>query len=416
MSVEPEVAAQIDRLTKTYADELTAFRRDLHAHPELGREEVRTTRVVRDRLRLAGLETTGPLSDSPGEDAGEGPGSGLLCDIAPPDASGPVVALRADLDALPVPDGKDVAYRSTRDGVAHACGHDVHTSIVLGAGLVLGDLAAAGLLDRRVRLIFQPAEEVIPGGALDVLAADGLAGVGQIYSLHCDPRIEVGQVGLRSGPLTAAVDRVHARLAGPGGHTARPHLTVDLAQALGALVSDLPAMLSRRVDPRAGLTLVWGRIRAGEAANAIPSRAEAEGTLRILDAAAWKACEELVPELARAIVEPYGAELEFDVHHGVPPVVNDPDATGVLAEAVGTLLGPGAVTTTAQSMGGEDFAWYLTRVPGAMARLGVCPAGAVGPTDLHRGTFDVDEHAIGVGVRMLAGAALTAPVTPTGGR
>lgn len=389
---------EIDRIAKSYADELVLFRRDLHAHPEPGREEIRTSRVVTERLAAAGLGATQLPT-----------GTGLICDLPGNSTSGAGrIALRADLDALRVADEKEVPYRSTRPGVCHACGHDVHTSVVLGAALVLKELADAGLLDANVRFIFQPAEELIPGGALDVMAAGGLDGVDRIFSLHCDPRLNVGQVGLRTGALTAAADRIHARLRGPGGHTARPHLSADLVYALGALITELPAALSRRVDPRAGLNLVWGRVQAGAAANAIPMDGEAEGTLRCLDAGVWRSSADLVPELARPIVERYGVELDIDVHRGVPPVVNEPESTEVLRRATEAMFGPGAVATTEQSMGGEDFAWYLTKVPGAMARLGVKKPGSDDVGDLHQGVFDVDEGAIGTGVRLLVAAVLDA--------
>ncbi|HEY8456399.1 MAG TPA: amidohydrolase [Actinopolymorphaceae bacterium] len=404
MPLDASVTAEVDRLAKTYADELVAFRRDLHAHPEPGREEYRTTTLVADRLAALGLEPTRLPT-----------GTGLLCDIGPTASPGRGrgrIALRADLDALRIADEKDVPYRSNRPGVCHACGHDVHTAIVLGAGIVLAELAGQGMVDHGVRLIFQPAEEVIPGGALDVMAAGGLEGVEQIFGVHCDPRLNVGEVGLRTGALTSAADRVHIRLSGPGGHTARPHLTADLVHALATLVSQLPSALSRRVDPRAGLTLVWGRVNAGATANAIPMEGEAEGTLRCLDAGAWASASELVPALAKEIVTPFGVSVQAEVHRGVPPVVNDPLAVSVMQDAAECMLGPGAIAPTDQSLGGEDFAWYLTKVRGAMARIGVRSPGNDRVFDLHQGTFDVDEHAISVGVRLLAATALLAGAEP----
>ena len=292
-------------------EEMVEVRRDLHAHPELGWHEVRTTEILERRLVEAGLSPRVLPT-----------GTGLICDIGSGDSC---VALRADIDALPVPDAVEAPWRSTIDGVAHACGHDVHTSALLGAGLVLAGMARDGQLDRRVRLIFQPAEEVMPGGALGVIAAGGLDGVRRIYGLHCDPRLQVGQIGLRVGALTAAADRILVRLTGPGGHTSRPHLTGDLVYALATLVTELPAALSRRVDPRAGMSLVWGRITSGSAANAIPARGEAEGTLRCLDVNAWRLAAELIPSLASQLVAPYGVEVDTEVTHGVPPVMNDAD-------------------------------------------------------------------------------------------
>src|SRR5271157_5520404 len=251
-----DLLADLGAFLAEHEAELIDFRRDLHAHPELAFNEHRTTRRVALRLAAAGLR---PVILPKG--------TGLLVDIGSeqvPYTERPVVALRADLDALPMVDDKDVPYRSTVPGACHACGHDVHTTVLLGAGLFLAQQAAEGLLPGRVRLIFQPAEEAA-SGALDVLAAGGIASVGRIFALHCDPRL-----GARSGAITAACDRIEVRVSGPGGHTARPHLTADLVYALGKILTEVPAALSRRVDPRSSLSLVWGRVSAGTVANAIP--------------------------------------------------------------------------------------------------------------------------------------------------
>ena len=373
-------------------DEAIEVRRDLHAHPELGWHEVRTTEVLERKLIEAGLSPSVLPT-----------GTGLICDIGSGDSC---VALRADIDALPVSDAVEAPWRSTVEGVAHACGHDVHAAALLGAGLVLAGMARDGRLDRRVRLIFQPAEEVLPGGALGVIAAGGLDGVRRIYGLHCDPRLQVGQVGLRVGALTAAADRILVRLTGPGGHTSRPHLTGDLVYALATLVTELPAALSRRIDPRAGMSLVWGRITSGSTANAIPARGEAEGTLRCLDVDAWRLAAELIPELASQLVAPYGVEVDTEVTHGVPPVMNDAGAVDVLHNAVRQTLGSSAIAPTDQSLGGEDFAWYLEHVPGAMARLGVRPPAVDTAGDLHTPTFDPSEESIPLGTTLLTSTAL----------
>ena len=385
---------QVPARVARHAAELVAFRRDLHAHPELGHAEVRTTRVVRERLEAAGL-TPEVL---PG-------GTGLWCDIGTGERA---TALRADIDALPIADVKDVPYRSTHAGVAHACGHDVHTSAVLGAALVLAELDDAGLLPGRVRVVFQPAEEQMPGGALDVIAARVIEEVDEIFALHCDPRLEVGKLGVREGPITAACDRIKIVLRGPGGHTARPHLTCDLVQALGTLVTELPAALAKRVDPRAGLSVVWGRVSAGSAPNAIPERGEVEGTLRCLDSETWASAPMLVRQLADTIVAPYGASAEVTYVRGVPPVDNEAGCAEVLAEAARRSIGPTSVVPTPQSLGGEDFAWYLEHVPGAFGRLGTASRKDRHQRDLHQGSFDVDERAIELGVRVLCSAALLA--------
>jgi len=252
--------------------ELTAFRRDLHAHPELSHAEIRTTARLAARLTAAGVGVR-LLT-----------GTGLVADIGPADPAYRV-ALRADMDALPVTERTGLSFASQSDGVCHACGHDVHVAAVLGAGLALQEqsesLAAQGL---GVRLIFQPAEEVTPGGALAVIEQGGIQGVDAIFSIHCDPTLDVGLVGLRDGAITAATDSVTITLHGGGGHTSRPHLTQDLIYALGKVVTDVPAALSRRVDPRAGVALVWGTVHSGAAENVIPSTGAVSGTLRMLDA------------------------------------------------------------------------------------------------------------------------------------
>lgn len=383
-------AADLDTFLADKHDHLSALRRDLHAHPELGGHEHRTTERIAAELTAVGLEPrTLPT------------GTGLLCDVGDMPAA---VGVRADIDALPLVDAKDVPYRSTIDGACHACGHDVHATVVTGVGLHLADLAAAGRLNRGVRLIFQPAEEVMPGGALDVIAAGGLDGLERIYAVHCDPSLPVGRVGLRVGPITSATDLVEVRLHGPGGHTARPHRTVDVVAALGDVVARVPAVLARRVDPRAGVNLVFGEMHAGSAPNVIPRSGVARGTLRMLDHKAWEMVPPLLDEAIRAVAAPHGVEVEVIHQRGVPPVVNDAQAVAELAAAAAQISAD-AGCDTEQSLGGEDFGWFLEKVPGALARLGVRRPGADSASDLHQPTFDVDEACIDMGVRLLTAVA-----------
>jgi amidohydrolase len=380
-------------LVEKVADELVAIRRDIHAHPELGREETRTTTVIHDRLAAAGLA---PIV-LPG-------GSGVVCDIGHGQRT---VALRADIDALPIDDEKEgVAYRSTVPGVCHACGHDVHTAVLIGVGVVLAELAHRGELGGRVRLIFQPAEESMPGGAIDVIAAGALNGVDRILALHCDPRQDVGEVGVRVGPITGSSDHVRVVLTSEGGHTARPHLTGDLVYALAKIITDVPSILSRRVDPRAGLSVVWGTVRAGGAANAIPQYGEVAGTVRSLDARVWEDAGDVVTQAVSDVARAYGVDVTVDYTRGVPPVINDDASVRLIETAARALLGDGCVEMVEQSLGGEDFAWYLEHVPGALFRLGVRTPGGHDGVDLHQGTFDVDEDAIAVGVRLMSAIAL----------
>lgn len=371
-------------------DELVDVRRRLHARPELAFDEYATTDLVVARLVAAGLSPRVLPR-----------GTGAVVDIG---TGGPTVAIRADMDALPLPDQKDVPYRSTIEGVCHACGHDVHTTIALGTALALAEAPA---LPGRVRVIFQPAEERM-GGAREVIAAGELEGVLQVFALHCDAHLPVGQVGVKSGPVTAACDLVEVRIFGPGGHTARPHLTVDVVDALARVAVDTPALLARRVDARAGLSLVWGAIQAGAAPNAIPGEGVLRGTVRVLDRTAWADAEKQVTAIIGDVVAGTGASVETHYERGVPPVVNDELCVEVMRSAIAAELGEDAVTGTRTSMGGEDFAWYGEHVPLAMARLGTHSDHLATVRDLHQGTFDVDERAIGVGVRVLASTVLTA--------
>ena len=385
----PAAVSLVDQIT----DELIEIRRDLHAHPEMAWQEERTTTIVAKRLEEAGVRLQ------------RMPQSGLVAEVGSDD--GPVVALRADLDALAVDDLTDDPWRSIFEGVAHACGHDVHTAGLLGAGLALARVHAATPLPGKARLLFQPAEEIMPGGALEMISTGVLDGVSHVFGLHCDPGLDVGEVGLREGPLTGAADSLTVRLSGRGGHTSRPHLTQDLTYALATLVTNLPAALSRRLDPRAGASLVWGVVRSGSAKNVIPSTGEAAGTVRMLDAVAWAEAEGLIRELIHQIVAPYGVTADIDYVRGVPPVVNEPSSTRLLAAAVESVVGQAGHVYTPQSLGGEDFAWYLESIPGAMGRLGTRTPG--GPTyDLHQGDLRVDERATAIGAKVLAAAAVEA--------
>lgn len=392
--LEPGLPDEIARLTKNLEPELIEFRRVLHQHPELGRREYHTTRLLVERLKAVGLQPR-VLSS----------GTGVVCDVPGSSGAPPTLGLRGDIDALPLPDLKKVPYQSRVDGVCHACGHDAHTAIVLGTALVLKELHDRDQLSTSTRLIFQPAEELTPGGALDVLADGETDALERVFALHCDPRLQVGMAGFRSGPITAGADRIRVTMTGPGGHTARPHLTADLVFALGAVVTGLPGLLTRLADPRSGLSVVWGQIHAGAAANAIPGSGFVEGTIRCLDQEVWQAVHGAVPDLVRSLGVPFGVDVDVDMHTSVPPCVNDEAATDEFRAVATEVLGPEAVTDTDQSLGGEDFAWILGRTPGALARLGVRSPEVVDSGDLHQGTFDIDEAAIAIGVRLFSAVA-----------
>src|SRR6201991_4458103 len=265
-------------------DDLVAWRRHIHANPELGRQEFATTQFVATHLADAGLNP----KVLPG-------GTGLVCDFGP--EAGPRIALRADMDALPMADRTGMPYASVVPNVAHACGHDAHTAVLLGAAMAL---ASVPELPLGVRLIFQAAEELMPGGAIDAIAAGALTGVSRIFALHCDPRLEVGKVAVRQGPITSAADQLEIALYSPGGHTSRPHLTADLVYGLGTLITGLPGVLSRRIDPRNATVLVWGAVNAGLAPNAIPQTGVLAGTVRTASRHTWLELEDIIRQAVDA--------------------------------------------------------------------------------------------------------------------
>lgn len=372
-----------ERWLDAHYDDVVAWRRHIHSHPELGRQEFATTQFVASHLADAGLNP----KVLPG-------GTGLICDFGP--EHGPRIALRADMDALPMADRTGVSYASVVPNVSHACGHDAHTAVLLGAALAL---ASVPELPVGVRLVFQAAEELMPGGAIDAIAAGALTGVSRIFALHCDPRLAVGQVALRAGPITSAADHIELTLHSQGGHTSRPHLTGDLVYALGTVITGLPGVLSRRLDPRTSTVMVWGAVNAGVAANAIPQTGTLAGTIRTANRDTWLTLEAIVRDTVASLLSALDVEHTLHYKQGVPPVVNEEISTRILTHAI-EAIGPDVLADTRQSGGGEDFSWFLEEVPGAMARLGVW-SGQGPQLDLHQPTFDIDERALAVGVRAL---------------
>lgn len=379
----------VDSWLAEHTVDLVQWRRHIHANPELSRTEFATTEFVSAWLTKAGL-TPQKMPN----------GTGVLCDIGPVDA--PRIGLRADMDALPLQEFTGLSFASTAPGVSHACGHDAHTTILLGTALALADQE----LPVGVRFVFQPAEEVMPGGAIDMVAAGAMEGVDRIFALHCDPRLEVGRVGIRVGAITSAADTIELVLDSPGGHTSRPHLTSDLVYAIGTVITGLPGLLSRRIDPRTSTVMVWGAVSAGKAPNAIPQTGMLTGTVRTGDHATWSLLEPMVREIVDGLLAPTGVRYQLNYRRGVPPVVNDEHSTRMFEDAI-RMLGPDALADTLQSGGGEDFSWYQEEVPGAMARLGVW-SGHGEQLDLHQPTFDLDERALAVGVRVLSNIVLNA--------
>ena len=365
--------------------EVIAWRRHIHRHPETANQEVETTNFLASVLQDYGLEPQ------------RFPQTGLMVDIGPDTELGRL-AFRADIDALPVTEVTGLEYTSEVPGKMHACGHDVHTTVALGLACALADFQRVHALPLGIRVIFQPAEEVWVGGATDVIEWGALEGVHSIFAIHAEPKLRVGRIGIRAGAITSATDVVELNIKGPGGHTSRPHLSADVVYALGKVITELPALLSRRVDPRTGTVLVFGQVNSGYAPNAIPETGSLTGTMRTADIGIWRDMQSLFTELVEQILAPVGVEHELTYNRGVPPVLNDDVATALLASAAQS-IDPQAVVQAPQSSGGEDFSWYLEKVPGSMARLG-CWSGEGEQHDLHMGDLIVDERAIGVGIKL----------------
>lgn len=396
----------IRSIVASHEHELVALRRLLHAQPEPSGAEYATTEVIVERLSVEGLRPTVFAM-----------GTGVMCDIsldperAPDPSSMRTVALRADIDGLAMDDLTGAPYRSRTPGIAHACGHDVHTAVVLGAGLALLESRRSHPRDAVVRLIFEPAEEAVPGGAVAVIDEGGLAHVRSIFGVHCDPKLDVGTLGIRTGPLTSAADQFELTLSGPGGHTARPRQTVDLVRWTARIVERLWDEVQAHLD--SPVTLVFGAVHAGAAANVIPATATLRGSFRTADRPTWAAGERVIRETLAELVASSdigpAPQWHLDYTMGLPPVVNDAVTTETVHRVVMREFGPQAVAETPQSMGGDSFAWYTEQVPGTYVRLGTHdPSSGADRQDLHSATFDVDERAIGIGAQLLAACALAA--------
>lgn len=352
------------------------LRRLLHRHPEPANEEHRTTALIASSLDENGIT----YHDRK-------PRTGLWLDIGPE----PRIAYRADLDALPIDEPEENTPRSQNPGWMHACGHDAHAAIAFGIAVALRNLDPPS----GVRILFQPAEEAFPGGAgqfVDEGLVDGLKG---IMAFHIDPSLQTGKVGSRVGPITASADKFTLVLEGPGGHTARPHQTVDLIADAARLVHELPGVLRRTVDARSILTVAFGSIQGGTTSNVIPTRVELQGTARTLDRALWDVLPGLMDKAVGSLMAWSGARYSLDYVQAIPPVVNDHAVVHAATTAISDLLGDAVVVPTEPSMGGEDFANYLSVAPGALLRLGSSGRGH----DLHSPGFSLDEGTIGVGIR-----------------
>lgn len=362
-------------LVEAVAPDAVDLRRRLHAVPEPAHNEVLTTNLVRAALEEAGIVFQG-----------RGDRTGGWVDIGPD----PRVGFRADLDALPIHEPEDNAPRSGHEGWMHACGHDAHTAIAVGIALGLNRLE----LEHGVRVIFQPGEEANPGGAIELVSEGVVDDVEALLAFHVDPALRVGRIGARSGPITGSADSLTIVVHGPGGHTSRPHRTVDLVEAASRVVTELPVAVRRSIDARTPIVTVFGSIHGGDAPNVIPTEVTIKGTVRTLALEVWDALPGIIEKALGSILDISGAGYAVDYHQGIPPVVNDDDVVESASRAISRELGPGCVVGTEQSMGGEDFANYLSVTRGALLRLGAASGGG----DLHSAGFQVNEAAIPVGI------------------
>ena len=373
--------------------DLVALRRDLHAHPELGFAEHETSRRVRQWLEARGLAPSAPMA-----------GTGFVVDVegARP---GPTVVYRADMDALPITEATDAPYRSQTAGVMHACGHDAHMTVACGVAVLAHERRDefAGT----VRVLFQPAEEVTPSGAPQMVRAGALDGVAAAYAVHMDPSQSVGRFGFRTGALTAGCAPFLVRVESErSGHSARPHEAVDTVWVATQIANELYQLAGRVTDARKAAVLTICRIRGGDALNVIPSEVEFGGTLRCVDGETLGYLREKVRRVAGALGAVYKADVDVHFEDTLPAVVNTPREVAVAAGAAADLFGPeAAVTLQFPSMGGEDFAYYLQEVPGCMVRVGTA-GGAETRYPLHHARFDLDEAALPLAARLMTEVCL----------
>jgi len=369
--------------------ELVAIRRHLHAHPELSGNEHQTAALVAGELRGLGWRVQ------------EGVGrTGVLAELGPP--QGPTVALRVDMDALPVEERTGLAYASRHQGVMHACGHDIHTTVGLGVARILAPLADQ--LTARVRLLFQPAEETAQGAAW-MLADGAMDGVEALFGVHVFPSLAAGSIGVRSGSLTAAAGELEVEVLGEGGHGARPHQSTDAIWIAARVVSGLQEAISRRLDALHPVVVSFGRIEGGKAFNVIADHVRLLGTVRCLDLELHAKLPAWIEDTVKALCEGHGGQARVRYRCISPPVHNDPVLTQLVAEAATELLGRSQVHWLEQpSLGAEDFAELQRDTPATMFRLGV--AGPQGCTPLHSNSFAPDERCLAVGVEVLSASLL----------
>jgi len=376
-------------------DKLMEIRADFHNHPELSFKEERTSQIVAEALREMGLDEVDTGIAKTGV-------VGLLRGGAP----GKTFALRADMDALPIQEENDVPYKSQNDGVMHACGHDVHTTAVLGAAMILASMRDK--LKGNVKFIFQPAEEV--AGGAKIMVEEGVLEkppkVDAIIGAHVWPELDAGTIGVKAGPSMAAMDKFEIVVTGPGGHGAKPHLTSDPVVAAAQIINALQTIVSRSIDPIRSAVLSVCMIQGGHAFNIIPREVRMVGTVRTLNEDVKTMLIAKVKSILKGISEAMGVEYEFNYLDGSPALVNDPGMIELVEKAGAAIVGSENIHQLEPSMGGEDFTYFVKAVPGAMFNVGSRDEKAGLTSQLHRPTFDVNAKTLTTGVAMLCQTAL----------
>ncbi|MEE8521821.1 MAG: amidohydrolase [Gemmatimonadota bacterium] len=376
------------------APEIRDIRRDIHAHPELSFQETRTAGVVAERLRSLGYDVTTAVGIT-----------GCVGELT--NGSGRIVALRADMDALPIQEANDAPYRSQNEGVMHACGHDAHVACLLGAAQLLSESKQAGTLPKgKIRLLFQPSEEGTDeenlGGAQRMIADRAMEDVAAIVGLHVDSTAPVGQVLFREGPMMAGNDTVRGIVRGVTSHAAIPHEGLDAVVLTAQVINAVQQIVSRRVDPLEPAVITFGKIRGGTKENILSGEVRLEGTLRYFNPEVRDILHE---ELRRAfaVADALGGEGRIEIRAGNPPVNNDAQLTELVREAANSTVDPQSVGRAAQIMGAEDFAYLAREAPGCFFWLGAMIEDD--PRFHHHPRFDIDERCLPTGAAVLAAAA-----------
>lgn len=373
----------------SFSQLLVRVRRHLHRNPEVGMHEHHTSRFIRDTLEQYGLTVHGPVAKT-----------GLYVDIEGQEPGGHV-GYRADIDALPTQDAKQVGYRSRNEGAAHLCGHDAHTAVGIGVALALQHRRDE--LHGRARVFFQPNEEGLPSGAPLMIDEGVLDGLDAVYAIHVDPSLGVGRYGLMAGPITAASDRFDVYVKQEGsGHSARPHESVDTVWIASQIINTFYQLAGRVTDPRNATVLTVCRLYGGPAHNVIPDQVEFGGTLRTTSTEDRSFLRQRLSQVAEQIAATHGATARVEYEKGAPPVVNSPVLIQNVSDTVQAQFGEHAIYHIPRtSMGGEDFAHYLKHVPGALIRVGTASSPETS-RPLHDDRFDIDERPLAPTARLMA--------------